>query len=215
MTPTTRQAILDRSRELFNEHGLESVGVRDLARDLGLSPGNVSYYFPKKEDLIAALMGELAARNTANVADLTTSENLADLLERYRRTFEAQYEYRFLPRAIVHIIESFPDLAARYRQVETKRRQGLTLALESMIGTELKRDVDAETLAVVVGTFTLVARFWLSEARISFPESDPLELIDHYLAILAHSLWSPATASGRRSLRPLLAGIRPDPVLGR
>ncbi len=42
MTPTTRQAILDRSRELFNEHGLESVGVRDLARDLGLSPGNVS-----------------------------------------------------------------------------------------------------------------------------------------------------------------------------
>lgn len=215
MSSTTRQTLLDRARELFNEQGLESVGVRDLARDLGLSPGNVSYYFPKKQDLIAALMDELAARNTANVADLGVASDLSDLLGRYRSTFEAQYDYRFLARAIVHIVESYPGLAARYREVEGKRRQGLTAALDTMVGTELHRDTGEETLALVVGTFTLVARFWLSEARISFPDTEPHDLIDHYIAILAHTLWGPATASGRRSLRPLLAGILVKPVLGR
>jgi hypothetical protein len=84
-----------------------------------------------------------------------------------------------------------------------------------MVGTELHRDTGAETLALVVGTFTLVARFWLSEARISFPDTEPPDLIDHYIAILAHALWRPATASGRRSLRPLLTGILVEPVLGR
>jgi AcrR family transcriptional regulator len=212
---TTRQSILDRSRELFNEQGLESVGVRDLARDLGLSPGNVSYYFAKKEDLIAALMDELASRNTANVADLALAGNLSDLLGRYRSTFEAQYEYRFLARAIVHIVESYPDLAARYRTVEMSRRQGLASVLAAMVGSELRSDTGEETLALVVGTFTLVARFWLSEARISFPSNEPRDLVDHYIAILAHALWSPATADGRRSLLPLLSGILVAPVLGR
>lgn len=99
-------------------------------------------------------MEELAARNTANVADLARADSLADLLERYRRTFEAQYEFRFLACAVVHIIESYPGLAARYREVGTKRRRGLAAALDAMVGTELHQDVGAETLALVVGTFT-------------------------------------------------------------
>ncbi len=204
---TTRDTLLYRALELFNTHGLESVGVRDLARDLDLSPGNVSYYFAKKEDLVRALMAELAVRNDRAVADLADSPTLVALLERYRRTFEAQYDYRFLSRSIVQVVDHYPDLGARYARVDLERRRGLTRALRAMIGRDLRADTDAETIARVVGTCTLTARFWLSEMRLSYRDVPVPLVIDHYLAVISQGLWGPATPRARSSLTPLLAGV--------
>ena len=44
--PNTREKILARALELYNEHGVEYVGVRELAKDLNLKGGNITYYFP-------------------------------------------------------------------------------------------------------------------------------------------------------------------------
>ncbi len=52
-----RQRIIDRALALFNEHGLERIGMRELARDLQLRPGNLTYHFARKEDLILAQVG--------------------------------------------------------------------------------------------------------------------------------------------------------------
>src|SRR3954463_2549054 len=59
MASATRQRILDTSRVLFNAQGVHRVGVRDVARALGMSPGNLAYHFPTKDDLVAALLLEL------------------------------------------------------------------------------------------------------------------------------------------------------------
>ena len=45
----TKDKILEKSLELFNNQGVHNVGVRDIARALEISPGNMSYHFPKKE----------------------------------------------------------------------------------------------------------------------------------------------------------------------
>jgi AcrR family transcriptional regulator len=42
--------------------------MRDVARELGLSPGDVFYHFPTKEALIAALVEEAHANNNAVAA---------------------------------------------------------------------------------------------------------------------------------------------------
>jgi AcrR family transcriptional regulator len=53
--PRSRDAASpERGREVFNEPGVAAVGVREIARDLGLSPGNVSYHYPTKEALLLA-----------------------------------------------------------------------------------------------------------------------------------------------------------------
>jgi AcrR family transcriptional regulator len=64
-TGGTARRILEHAREAFNERGVAAVGVREIARDLDLSPGNVSYHYPTKEALVAALMREMHARNNA------------------------------------------------------------------------------------------------------------------------------------------------------
>lgn len=49
-----RELILDTARRLFAQRGYDGVSMRDIAKELSFSVGNVTYYFKKKEDLMEA-----------------------------------------------------------------------------------------------------------------------------------------------------------------
>ena len=49
-----REAIMDTAEKLFNEKGFNRVSLRNISDSLGISKGNLTYYFQKKEDLIEA-----------------------------------------------------------------------------------------------------------------------------------------------------------------
>ena len=48
MKGNTRQEILSAAKKLFNERGYNAVSVQDIAGALGISKGNLTYYFKKK-----------------------------------------------------------------------------------------------------------------------------------------------------------------------
>lgn len=58
MRHDTRKEILDTAKMLFNEHGYNNVSTRDIAGALGISKGNLTYYFKKKEEIIEAIIAE-------------------------------------------------------------------------------------------------------------------------------------------------------------
>lgn len=58
MRHDTRKEILDTAKQLFNESGYNNVSTRDISEALGISKGNLTYYFKKKEEIIEALLTE-------------------------------------------------------------------------------------------------------------------------------------------------------------
>ena len=52
----TRAAILDAARERFARESYDDVGMRDIARDVGVDAALVSRYFGSKEDLFIAVL---------------------------------------------------------------------------------------------------------------------------------------------------------------
>lgn len=58
MGKDTRQKILDSARGLFNVHGYNGVSVQDIADAVGISKGNLTYYFSKKEEIMEGLLAE-------------------------------------------------------------------------------------------------------------------------------------------------------------
>ena len=69
----TRAAILEAARERFARESYDDVGMRDIARDVGVDAALVSRYFGSKEDLFTAV--------------LDSCENGADLMQGDRATF--------------------------------------------------------------------------------------------------------------------------------
>jgi AcrR family transcriptional regulator len=47
-----RAEILRRAAAVFRERGFHGAGMREIARDLGMTPGNLYYYFASKDDLL-------------------------------------------------------------------------------------------------------------------------------------------------------------------
>ena len=73
MRPELRESIIETAVALFNERGYGSVSLRDISGALGISVGNLNYYFAKKQDLLRAIM-ERNFLLTAFSEEVTTSE---------------------------------------------------------------------------------------------------------------------------------------------
>ena len=56
MKRDTRQAILNTAQALFREKGYNAVSVGEIAAALGISKGNLTYYFKRKEEIVEALL---------------------------------------------------------------------------------------------------------------------------------------------------------------
>ncbi|MDE7134793.1 MAG: TetR/AcrR family transcriptional regulator [Rikenellaceae bacterium] len=60
--PSTRRMILDKALQTVNQVGEADFRIDALAGELGLSPGNITYHFAKKDDICTALWNELLDR---------------------------------------------------------------------------------------------------------------------------------------------------------
>lgn len=54
-----KEEIINTARRLFNEHGYAGVSMRDIAAALGISVGNLTYHYRRKEELLLAVMAEI------------------------------------------------------------------------------------------------------------------------------------------------------------
>lgn len=183
----TKEKILRRALELFNESGLTQVGVREIARSLEISVGNLSYHFPRKEDIVLALMEKLRAANERVYQDYFAGLPTLDrFLAALRRIFENQYRYRGVligHDEINQLIKKHFD----YRAVEQRRRQFFHRIFQELAESgELNlREGDIEFL---ISFMTLFGRFWLLEASISFADRSQEAIIDHYLGLIRQQL---------------------------
>lgn len=204
----TRQRILAEALRIANLEGVDALAIRHVARALDLSPGNVSYHFPRKADLVLALSAELSDRNQPLGELVPTS--LDALLERYRTVLRHQHEYRGIVVALPHLLETYPELRRRYRHTERQRFQQQRDQVAALVATGLLT-VDADELDRLVATIVLVARFWLAEYRTTFARHPVEQVIGHYLAIIGGVLAPHASREGRSQVDPYLDGVLPLP----
>jgi AcrR family transcriptional regulator len=64
-----RQTIIDAARKKLIESGLSGLVMRDLAESLGITHGNVQYYFSTKDDLLVAIFEQEVKRYTESMHD--------------------------------------------------------------------------------------------------------------------------------------------------
>lgn len=196
-----KEQILEKALTLFNEKGYADVGVRELARLLEISPGNLSYHFSKKEDILIALLQQFSGQNTSYYeqyfAGPPTNANFLLLM---RKVFNSQYHYRG-----VYIGNQFvqAELQSRdrfnYQAVAAKR-----VATFRKIFGDL-HEAGQLTLAegditFLVSYITLFARFWISEATLFNKSPEKQQTITYYLDLLARQISLFSTEAGKQSI---------------
>lgn len=98
-----REALLDAARELMAERGLPRVTVREVAERAGLQPALVNYYFGGKDELLRAVVADVAGRTLARVAESVATQGSPEkrLSATLRAMIASLSEEPYAPRLIV------------------------------------------------------------------------------------------------------------------
>src|SRR5215212_8185580 len=113
----TRDKILNKALEMFNERGIEYVGLRELASVLDMRVSNITYYFPTKDDLVYELSLELGKKNAAIIIEREslTMEGFLDILH---QVFQNHVTFRCLLLSVVHLTKQNKHLATAYKKTQ-------------------------------------------------------------------------------------------------
>ena len=204
----TKQKILDEALSILNASGLSALSIRAVAESLQLSPGNVSYHFRRKEDLVFGLVQRLGQGNQAHLDQ--TPGSLSELLDLFGTLFRRQHGFRGLALALPDLLASFDDIRAHYRSAEVDRKEAVYRLLEHL-RDEGALEASDKQLWRIVSHLVLISRFWIGEARVSYSQVPLKRVIAHYQALIADTL-QPYVATGCDELETYLDGwIDPAP----
>ena len=162
----TKQRILVSAKTLFNKYGFTQMGMRAIATETGISLGNLTYHFPKKEDIVWALYLELTERIDLNL-DLENNSPVDAVLQSLYNYYNALYDYRFFMLELVHFVKHFENIKLHYRQLETQRK---TQILELLYILRSNGLMFYETVAgydqLLLDQWVMHGNFWLSQMEI-------------------------------------------------
>jgi AcrR family transcriptional regulator len=140
-----KTAIADKAREVFNAKGVGAASPRDVAEALGIAYGNLTYHFPRKEDMVLHLYRGMmeAHRLVSNAFDPKTGL-LQSLIRAPGATFALSLEYLFLFRDFAEIMRDFPAVAALQRRTVEARKTALAGLFGALQGQGLlRKDLEA------------------------------------------------------------------------
>ena len=205
----TAERILEVTLELFNRFGEPNVSTTLISAELGISPGNLYYHYPAKEELITRLYDryDLALTELLRAADDVADVEDAWLF--FHMLFELIWAYRFLYRDLNELLSNNRRLETQFPFILQRKTRAVQAVLDG-IGRGAAPSPAGGQAAPVATAMVVVLTWWLSYEYVNNPrkalepESAGPALLRgayHVLSLLAPYL----DEAGRRHLNALAA----------
>ena len=157
----TAERILEVALELFNRFGEPNVSTTLISAELNISPGNLYYHYPAKDELINSLFDrfERSLNELLNASD--SVRDVEDAWFFMHSLFELIWQYRFLYRDL-------NDLLSKNRRLETHVQAMLknkTRAVRSMLNSMSRAGairIDTREAEPIATSMVVVLTYWLS-----------------------------------------------------
>lgn len=156
-----KEQILMTAVHLFNDKGYANVSLREIAKEAGTTIGNLTYHFPKKEDLILNLLDTL---HTKFILDVPHNKHRAELLSHLLNSFltaeENEKNHPFYYKNIYELTMGSETLAKRNKEFQKDLYNYYiqiftTLKQDGVLKNDISNfDITAITYIIVLSTAT-------------------------------------------------------------
>jgi AcrR family transcriptional regulator len=157
----TAERILEVTLELFNRFGEPNVSTTLISAEMGISPGNLYYHYPAKDELINALFDRY---ETALNELLNASDNVRDVEDAWffmHTLFELIWQYRFLYRDLNDLLSKNRRLETHFQLVLKNKARSVKAMLDSMNRSGAIR-MDSREMEPTATSMVVVLTYWLS-----------------------------------------------------
>src|SRR5687768_4410738 len=145
----TAERILEVTLELFNRFGEPNVSTTLISNELGISPGNLYYHYPAKEELITRLFERYDAALTELLRAAEDVRNVEDAWLFFHMLFELIWSHRFLYRDLNDLLSNNRKLEMHFQFVLQRKARAVQAVLDGIAaGSAMRIDPrDAEPVA--------------------------------------------------------------------
>ncbi len=164
----TAQRILEVTLDLFNRFGEPNVSTTLISAELKISPGNLYYHYPAKDELINSLFGryEQSLNELLNAADNVTDVEDAWLF--FHLLFELIWQYRFLYRDLNDLLSNNRRLETQFQLVLQNKLIAVQAVLDGLTRNHSMR-IDSRQASAVASAMVVVLTYWLSYEYVRDP----------------------------------------------
>ena len=157
----TAERILEVTLALFNRFGEPNVSTTLISAELGISPGNLYYHYPAKDELINSLLERYEKALSELLGASGGVRDVEDAWFFMHTLFELIWQYRFLYRDLNDLLSKNRKLETHFQRViESKTR-----AVKDLLGSMSRHhalNIDAREAAPTATSMVVVLTYWLS-----------------------------------------------------
>lgn len=164
----TAERILEVTLDLFNRFGEPNVSTTLISAELKISPGNLYYHYPAKDELVNALFDRFDA---ALAPLLDAADGVRDVEDAWfflHTLFERIWQYRFLYRDLNDLLSRNRKLETEFQRVLEHKARALRALLDGMGRTGAVR-IDGDAAAPLATSMVVVLTYWLSYEYVRDP----------------------------------------------
>jgi AcrR family transcriptional regulator len=166
----TAERILEVTLALFNRFGEPNVSTTLISAELGISPGNLYYHYPAKDELINTLFDryEHALGELLRAADEVS--NVEDAWLFFHMLFELIWNHRFLYRDLNDLLSKNRRLETHFQFVLKNKSKAVQNVLDGLTRHNAMR-MAAREVEPVATAMVVVLTYWLSFEYVRDPRN--------------------------------------------
>ena len=210
----TAERILASTLELFNRFGEPNASTTMISAELNISPGNLYYHFPSKDELVNTLFDQYESQLYELLAASTDVLDVEDAWFFLHSLFELIWQYRFLYRDVGHLLSRNRRLETHFPAILLRKRAALRQLLDTLQAKRAASAAEDRQRDAVAASMVVLLTYWLSYEYVLQPRSalEPENAQDallrgayHVLGLLAPHLH----AEPRAHLQALIEAYHP------
>lgn len=164
----TAERILEMTLELFNRFGEPNVSTTLISAELHISPGNLYYHYPAKDELINALFDRYEAGLNELLQTADGVANVEDAWLFFHVLFELIWQYRFLYRDLNDLLSKNRRLETHFQFVLKNKSRAVEAVLDGM-NRSAAVQLDRRDVPAVATSMVVVLTYWLSYEYVRDP----------------------------------------------
>ncbi len=157
----TAERILEVTLELFNRFGEPNVSTTLISAELRISPGNLYYHYPAKDELINTLFDRYERSLNELLAASDGVRDVEDAWFFMHTLFELIWQYRFLYRDLNDLLSKNRRLETHFQTILKNKARAVRTMLDGM-GRADTLHIDSRELEAIATSMVVVLTYWLS-----------------------------------------------------
>lgn len=192
----TAERILATTLELFNRFGEPNVSTTLISAELRISPGNLYYHYPSKDELINTLFDQYQHALLELLAADGDVRDVEDAWFFLHSLFELVWQYRFLYRDLNHLLSRNRHLETHFAVLLLRKKAALRTVLDHLRAgapaAPSRTDAGHEERArdAVATSMVVLLTYWLSYEYVLQPRTalEPENAQDALLRGACHTM---------------------------